>query len=80
MIVHQTVSPLGGEEPQNPPTQPVEMPLGSESRLFPLHRLDAFLHFIFQLLLVFIISASVFPALRWLDTHMQQLTSNQQRN
>lgn len=70
MIVNQTVNPESGTYP----AKPVELPLSAEKNLFPLHQFDAFLNFIFQLMLVFIISASVFPALRWLDSQFQQWT------
>ncbi|MGE3727213.1 MAG: hypothetical protein AB7I41_16765 [Candidatus Sericytochromatia bacterium] len=79
MIVHQTVSPKVSQNVKDQPmtysVKPIELPMSAENSLFPLHHLDAFLNFVFQLLLVFIISASIFPAMRWLDTQMQQLTS-----
>jgi hypothetical protein len=80
MRVNQTVSQIQPQSVSRPqkqyPAKPQELPMSVANRLFPLHQLDDFLSFIFQLLLVFIISASVFPALRWLDTQMQQFSSS----
>ncbi len=84
MRVNQSVSQIQAQiqaqsvsQPQKHfPAKPQELPMSAANRLFPLHQLDNFLSFIFQLLLVFIISASVFPALRWLDTQMQQFSSS----
>lgn len=80
MRLNQSVSPIQApsvSQSQKPfPAKPQELPMSAANTLFPLHHLDDFLSFIFQLLLVFVISASVFPALRWLDTQMQQFTSS----
>jgi hypothetical protein len=80
MRVNQTVKTIQSQtmsqNAQRLPVKPQELPMSAADTLFPLHHLDAFLYFVFQLLLVFIISASVFPALNWLNIQIQQFASS----
>ena len=80
MIVNQHFSQMNSTEQTGSPLPTQELPLSAENTLFPLHKLDAFLNFLFQLVVIFILSASVFPAMRWLEAQVQQHYHTQIQN